>query len=49
VAASWAVSEGGLEVRPHVELSRAQRRAIREEGERTARLCGARERVELAP
>jgi len=41
VAASWAVREDVLEITPHVELSRAQRDAVREEGLRTARFCGA--------
>ena len=42
VAASWAIRDDVLEVTPHVELSRAQRKAVREEGLRTARFCGAR-------
>ena len=41
VAASWAIRDGVLEITPHVELSRAQRHAIREEALRTARFCGA--------
>ena len=41
VAASWAVRDGVLQVTPHVELSRAQREAVREEAQRTARFCGA--------
>jgi hypothetical protein len=41
VAASWAIRDDGLVVTPHVELSRAQRKAIREEALRTARFCGA--------
>jgi DNA glycosylase AlkZ-like len=41
VAASWAIRDDVLEVTPHVELSRAQRKAVREEGLRTARFCGA--------
>jgi Winged helix DNA-binding domain len=40
VAASWELRDDVLEVTPHVELSRAQREAIREEGLRTARFCG---------
>ena len=42
VAASWAIRGDVLEVTPHVELSRAQREAIREEALRTARFCGAK-------
>ena len=42
VAASWELRDDVLAVTPHVELSRAQREAIREEGLRTARFCGAR-------
>ena len=42
VAATWAIRDDALEVTPHVELSRAQRKAVREEGLRTARFCGAR-------
>jgi hypothetical protein len=42
VAASWALRDDVLEVTPHAELSRAQRQAVREEGLRTARFCGAR-------
>jgi DNA glycosylase AlkZ-like len=41
VAASWAIRDDVLELTPHVELSRAQRMAIREEALRTARFCGA--------
>ncbi len=41
VAASWAIRDDVLEVTPHVDLSRAQRKAIREEALRTARFCGA--------
>jgi hypothetical protein len=41
VAARWAVRDGTLEVTPLVELTQAQRAAVREEGERTARFCGA--------
>ena len=41
VAASWAIRDDVLEITPHVELSRAQRAAIREEALRTAHLCGA--------
>jgi hypothetical protein len=41
VAASWELRDDVLEVTPHVELSRAQREAIQEEGLRTARFCGA--------
>jgi hypothetical protein len=41
VAASWAIRDDVLEVTPHVELSRAQRKAVREEALRTARFCGA--------
>ena len=42
VAASWAIREDVLEITPHVELSRAQRKAIREEALRTAHFCGAK-------
>jgi hypothetical protein len=42
VAASWAIGDGVLEITPHVELSRAQRAAIREEALRTAHFCGAK-------
>jgi hypothetical protein len=42
VAASWAIRDDVLEVTPHVELSRAQRKAIREEALRTAHFCGAK-------
>jgi hypothetical protein len=41
VAASWAIRDDVLEVTPHVELSRAQRNAVRTEARHTARLCGA--------
>jgi hypothetical protein len=41
VAASWALRDDVLEITPHAELSRAQREAVREEGLRTARFCGA--------
>ena len=36
VAASWGIRDDVLEITPHVELSRAQREAIREEALRTA-------------
>jgi hypothetical protein len=39
VAASWAFEDGRVTVTPHVDLSRAARAAIREEGLRTARFC----------
>ncbi len=43
VAASWAVRREGdaavLEIRPHVEIARAARAAIREEAARTLRFC----------
>jgi hypothetical protein len=43
VAASWQLRREGdavqLDVRPHVELSRAARAEIRAEGDRTARFC----------
>jgi hypothetical protein len=39
VAASWALRDGELAVTPHVELSRTQRAAVREEALRTARFC----------
>ena len=42
VAASWAIRDDVLEITPHVELSRAQRAAIREEALRTAHFCGAK-------
>ena len=42
VAASWAIRDDVLEITPHVELSRAQRAAIREEALRTAHFCGVR-------
>ena len=42
VAASWAIRDDVLEITPYVELSRAQREAIREEALRTAHFCGAR-------
>jgi hypothetical protein len=41
VAASWAIRDDVLEVTPHAELSRAQRKAVREEALRTAAFCGA--------
>ena len=41
VAASWTLRDDELAVLPHVELSRAQRAAVREEALRTARFCGA--------
>lgn len=39
VAASWSYEGGTLSITPHVELSRAARKAIREEALRTARFC----------
>ena len=42
VAASWAIRDDVLEITPHVELSRGQRAAIREEALRTAHFCGAK-------
>ena len=41
VAASWAIRDDVLEITPHADLSRAQRKAVREEAMRTARFCGA--------
>jgi hypothetical protein len=41
VAASWVLRDGALDVTPHVELSRAQRNAVREEAMRTAEFAGA--------
>jgi DNA glycosylase AlkZ-like len=41
VAASWAHEDETLSITPHVELSRTQRVAVREEALRTARFCGA--------
>jgi hypothetical protein len=41
VAATWALRDDTVEIAPLVELSKAQRAAVREEGERTARFCGA--------
>ena len=41
VAASWAIRDDVLEVTPHADLSRAQRKAVREEALRTAQFCGA--------
>ncbi len=39
VAASWSYEDGTLSITPHVELSRASRKAIRGEALRTARFC----------
>jgi Winged helix DNA-binding domain len=41
VAASWVIRDDVLEITPHADLSRAQRKAVREEAMRTARFCGA--------
>jgi DNA glycosylase AlkZ-like len=39
VAASWSYGDGTLRITPHVDLSRAARKAIRVEALRTARFC----------
>ena len=39
VAASWSIEGGRITVTPHVEISRAARKEVREEAERTARFC----------
>ncbi len=39
VAASWSYEGGTVSITPHVELSRASRKAIRDEALRTARFC----------
>ena len=49
VAASWAIREDVLEITPYVELSRAQRAAIREEALRTADFWGATQPWEAGP
>jgi hypothetical protein len=41
VAASWALRDDVLDVTPLVELSKAQRAAMKREAQRTARFCGA--------
>jgi hypothetical protein len=39
VAASWSIEGGRITITPHIEISRAARRQIREEAKRTARFC----------
>jgi winged helix DNA-binding protein len=39
VAASWSIDGGRITITPHVEISRAARKQIREQAERTARFC----------
>ena len=40
VAATWTFDEDKLTITPHTDLSQKQRAAIKQEAERTARICG---------